>query len=277
MPPIIASFIYLGFVFWLFRRDFREKPNVTRALWLPYFWVFISATRFVSEWLGLFGLNWGGASVEEGSPVDAVSIFGLIGAGIVVLMRRRVSAAEYIRRNPVAALYLLYCLIACAWSDYPLVGLKRWVKLLGQPIMVLIILTEPDPIEAITRLFKRLAYFCLPVSILFIKYYPDWGRGFSFWTGQADNHGVATGKNGLGFICMILGVFYFWHLLRVWKWEKGKRRKHELWFCLLFGWMIYWLFEMAPSCWPLLWSVLSSLICIGLIFICSPAEDFTFY
>ena len=66
MPPKIAALLFIALVVWLFRRDFRERPNVTGALWLPFFWIFISGSRFVSEWSDIIGLNIGGGSVQEG-------------------------------------------------------------------------------------------------------------------------------------------------------------------------------------------------------------------
>ena len=54
--------------------------------------------------------------------------------------------------------FLLYCFIAILWSDFPFVALKRWIKMLGHPIMALILLTEPDSDEAFVRLMKRSAY-----------------------------------------------------------------------------------------------------------------------
>ena len=83
--------------------------------------------------------------------------------------------------------------------------------------MALIVLTEPDPGEALTRLMKRCAYVIVPVSILFIKYYPEWGRGFDSWTGAAFNTGITTDKNALGGDCLILGYFFVWHLLETWR------------------------------------------------------------
>src|ERR1017187_8603549 len=99
LPSQLAAIIYVGFMLWLFRRDVRERPNVTGALWIPFFWVLISGSRFISEWLAIFGLNWGGASVEEGSPLDASFFFGLIFGGLYVLNQRRVSVAEFVRNN----------------------------------------------------------------------------------------------------------------------------------------------------------------------------------
>jgi exopolysaccharide production protein ExoQ len=113
--------------------------------------------------------------------------------------------------------------------------------------MVLIVLTEPDPREAMVRLFKRCAYVILPVSILFIKYFPDWGRGFDQWSGAAMNSGITTSKNILGLDCMILGYFFIWHFMSVWQSPKGRERRNEL---ILTGGllvMVFWLLNMAHS------------------------------
>jgi exopolysaccharide production protein ExoQ len=261
MPPVVATIICLASLGWLFRRDYLEKPNVTAALWLPFFWVFISGTRFVSEWLGIFGLHVGGSSVEEGSPVDAIFFFGIIAAGLYVLYRRQVNWSEFIRNNQWVTIYLAYCLLAVFWSDYPLSSIKRWVKLFGQPVIILVLLTEPDPLEAVIRLFKRLSYVWVIISILFIKYYPQWGRSFSFWTGQSENSGICGGKNGLGFLCMVSGFFFFWYFLVVWQRVKSSARKKELILCLFFFALNAWLLNMAHSS----TSLVCMLIAIGML------------
>jgi O-antigen ligase len=247
MPTSVASLLYLSFVAFLFWRDIRQKPNVTTALWLPVSWVLVSGTRFISAWMGMFGLNIGGSSVEEGSPVDALYFFAVIVLGLRVLAQRRVQLSEFVRYNRWVTLYLLLCLVSLVWSDFPLVAFKRWTKLLGQPIMVLIVLTEPDPREAMVRLFKRCAYVILPVSILFIKYFPEWGRGFDQWSGAAVNCGITTSKNLLGLDCMILGYFFIWHLMSVWKLPKGRERRDELILAVVLLAMIFWLLNMAHS------------------------------
>jgi exopolysaccharide production protein ExoQ len=247
MPPIVATVICLSAVAYLFWRDFRQKPNVTSALWLPFFWITISGTRFISEWLGIFGFNLGGASVEEGSPFDAIFFFVIIACGIYVLRRREVNMPEFMRNNRWITIYLLYCLLAIAWSDFPFVAFKRWIKLFGQPIMVLVVLTEPDPMESLTRLLKRFAYLVVPISILFIKYFPQWGRAFDTWTGVPMNTGITTNKNALGCDCFILGLFFVWHFQRVWRQKKGIARKNELLLCLFFFVTIGWLLIMAHS------------------------------
>jgi O-antigen ligase len=207
----------------------------------------LGCSRPVSEWLNIFGLPVSGAaSVEEGSPLDASFCFALIIAGFCVLMKRQVRLSEIISNNGWLIVFLLYCLISIAWSDFAFVAFKRWLKVLGHPIMALIVLTEPDPEEALTRLMKRCAYIVVPVSILWIKYYPELGRGFSPW-GGLDSHGIAPGKNFLGVDCLILGYFFFWHLLQTWRSDRSRWRRNELRLIAGFLISIWWLFSQAHS------------------------------
>ena len=94
---------------------------------------------------------------------------------------------------------------------------------------------------------KRCAYVIIPVSILFIKYYPQLGRGFDRWSGAAFNTGITTNKNGLGCDCLILGYFFCWHLLQTWSLERGKPRRNELFLTGGFLLAIWWLLSMAHS------------------------------
>jgi exopolysaccharide production protein ExoQ len=247
MPPQVATLLTLGFIAYLFRRDIRERPDVTGALWLPVLWLVLGCSRPVSEWLNIFGLPVsGGASVEEGSPLDACFYFVLIIVGCRVLAKRQVRLSEVVSNNSWLIVFLLYCFISIAWSDFPFIALKRWIKILGHPIMALIVLTEPDPKEALVRLMKRCAYVVIPVSILFIKYYPDLGRGFSPW-GGATSTGITTNKNMLGADCLILGYFFFWYLLQVWQTERSTWRRKELWLIAGFLIGIWWNFSQAHS------------------------------
>lgn len=228
MPPVLALFLTLGFIGFLFRRDFREKPNVTGNIWLPILWVFILASRPTSEWLRIFGLPFlGGTAAEEGSSFDALVFAALIAWGFYILNKRNISLAQVVRNNQWFAAFFLYCLIAIFWSDLPLVSAKRWLKILGHPIMVLVLFTEPDPEEALVRLMKRCSYVLFPVSILWIKYYPVLGRKGDEW-GSMTNVGIAGGKNEMGAVCLIFGLFLFWHLLQTLQRAKDKTRRNEI-------------------------------------------------
>src|SRR6266550_115122 len=248
LPPSVASCLTVAFIVFLFRRDIREKADVSGALWLPLIWLIISCSRGLSLWLNIFGIQVSGAtSVEEGSPLDAWFFLILIAMGLYVLSKRGVRLSEIVSNNQWLTIFLLYCLISIIWSDFPFVALKRWIKILGHPIMALIVLTEPNPKEAVIRLIKRCAYVVVPVSILFIKYYPELGRAFEPWSGLAINTGITTDKNALGADCLILGFFFFWYLLQTWKTERDTWRRNELWLIAGFLIGIWWLFSQAHS------------------------------
>jgi O-antigen ligase len=155
--------------------------------------------------------------------------------------------SEVVQNNSWIIVFLLYCLISVVWSDFPSVACKRWIKVLGHPIMALIVLTEADPEEAVTRLMKRCAYVVVPVSILFVRYYPEWGRTYDQWSGVQLTNGIAQGKNLLGADCLILGFFFFWYLLRIWQTERSTSKRKEL--LLIAGFLlgICYLLRLAHS------------------------------
>jgi O-antigen ligase len=202
--------------------------------------------------------------VEEGNPLDAWIYFTLIAAGFYVLNKRQVSLSEIFRGNGWLMAFLLYCFIAILWSDFPFIAFKRWIKILGHPVMALILLTEPDPQEAFVRLMKRSAYVLVPMSILFIKYYPELGRAFDAWTGAPMSNGINASKNELGWMCMILGFFFFWHLLQTLRTEKSKARRNELLLIGGFLYMIWWLLFRADSSTSLM-SLLAGMLIVALL------------
>src|SRR5687768_10148564 len=126
MPPLLATFLTFALIVYLFRRDFRAEPKVSTALWIPVIWILITGSRAFSEWCAFFGLPLGGAiSVEQGSPVDALVYYTLIGCGFWVIKQRRINLTEFIQNNRFLSFFLLFCFVAILWSDFPLVSLKR--------------------------------------------------------------------------------------------------------------------------------------------------------
>ncbi len=267
MNPQLASLLTLGFIAAMFWRDSRKEQIATRAIWIPTLWLLINMSRYVSQWCGMYGIPIpGGSSYSGGSPVDAAIFFLLILSGFFVIARRNIGLGEIIGQNKLIFIFLAYCFLAIVWSEYPFVAFKRWIKVLGHPIIILVILSEPNPMGSLKVCLKRVSYIILPVSILFLKYYPGWGRGFSEWTGEAYNLGITTDKNALGVDCLILGFFYFWHLVHVLKWAKSKDRRDEILICLVFIAMIWWLLSIASSSTPLVCLIFSVVVSILLGF-----------
>ncbi len=186
MPPSLAAILTSGFVLFLFVRDFRTEKQADAALWLPVLWLAITGSRFVSQWINL-----GSGHIidvgSEGSPVDALYFGALILAGSAVLVRRRIAVAKFARNNSWLTALIIYGLVSVVWSDFQFIAFKRWIKWFGHPVMALIILTDPNPTNALRTVLKRCAYVLIPLSILFVKYYPQYGRGFDVWTGEAFN------------------------------------------------------------------------------------------
>lgn len=263
IPPQAALLLTVCLVVFLFRRDMKQRPDITGAVWIPLTWMLIICSRQASEWLDLFGFRLGGASLEEGSPFDASIYFSVIAAGIYVLHRRRIRLGEIIRNNQWLAIFFIYCFLAIFWSDFPFVSFKRWIKVIGHPVMVLVILTEPDPIAALIALMKRCAFIVVPISITFIRYYPQWGRVFDMWNGAPVDTGITTNKNALGCDCLILGFFFFWYLLQVRQMERGPARRNELIFTSGFLIAIWYLLSKAQSS----TSSVSLLIAIGVVWV----------
>jgi len=271
MPPPLAAFLTIGFICYLFRRDFRERPAVTAAIWLPTIWLFLSCSRPSSQWLAMAGIHFGdvpsgGAAevMEEGSPIDRLVYFALIAAGIYVLHKRHIDVGKVVRENGWLAAFFMVCFLGVLWSDFPLVSFKRWIKVLGHAVMVLVIFTEPDPREAVITLAKRCAYVVLPVSILFIKYYSQWGRMYDPFSGVGSNTGITTNKNILGCACLILGLFLFWHFLQVRHEPKSRDRKREMIFTGALLLMVGYLLHKAHSATSTIGFALGVVIIVGL-------------
>jgi exopolysaccharide production protein ExoQ len=247
MPPALALVFTFALIFYLFWRESREKNGVSSAIWIPIFWFLINGSKLVTQWLAVLGVYVGTSSLEDGSPIDAAIHFGMILAGLYVLKQRSVNLSEFVRNNRWLTIFLIYCLVSILWSEFPFVALKRWIRILGHPIMALVVLTDPNPKEAFRAVMKRSAYVLVLLSVLLIKYFPQYGRGFDAWTGMAVNCGVANSKNELGDICMIFGLFFFWNTLQGLQIRNRKARYAELILNVGFMVAICWLLHMSSS------------------------------
>lgn len=232
----IATLICVAFVAFLLRRDLlkhRDEP----ISWAPFVWMCIAGSRFVSAWLNLRTPGTVDA-YGEGSPVDRAVFFSLIAWGLIVIHRRNIDWSRLLLQNRWLAAYFLYCLVSIAWTDEPGILARRWAKDLGNPIMALVMLTERRPYEAIVTTLRRLAFILFPLSVLFIRFYPEFGRGYTA-EGTPMYSGVADQKNTLGLLCLIVGICYVWTFVRTG--ELADR------YDLATGAMLAWLLYMADS------------------------------
>lgn len=245
MPPRIAAFLTILFILFLFIRESRKGQKYSSALWLPVMWMAITGTRFVGQWINIGGLN--GSNYTDGSVIDALYFLALILIGIYILLRRRVSLGEFSKNNRWMVVFFVYCFLSIAWSDFPFIAFKRFIKILGHPVMALIIITDRDPENALRIVMKRCAFIMMLLSVLFIKYYPEYGKYYDPWTGYSYSSGVTLNKNELGYGCMLFGIFFYWNLLIALRINKWQIKIEELLLSIGFLYIIGWLWYMAQS------------------------------
>ncbi len=212
MPPLLAAFLCAIYILWLFRRNSKTASGVSRALWIPTIWVAILASKPLAVWIAGGETQIDFNSYLEGSPIDRNFALVLIFFGMVTLARRGVQWGTVLRENRWLCLFYFYLLVSVIWSDYPFVAFKRWVRDAADVVMILVILTEENPVEAMRQVFVRCAYVLIPLSVLTMKYFIQIGRGYDFWTGTPILCGVTLGKNQLGRLALISGIFLLWNL-----------------------------------------------------------------
>jgi O-antigen ligase len=223
MTSVLAFSIWLVCLIALLIWDPARDPKVSIAVWLPVIWMFFAGSRLPSQWLGLTS-----GGLEEGNPLDRVISLALIVLSLWILSTRPINWRGILQRNPALAAYILFTLISAIWSDFPLICLKRWFRDLGGYLVVLIALTDHDPLEAICTVLRRTSYLLIPLSVLLDKYFPNLSRFFDPWTGIGTFAGVTTGKNLLGCIALISGLFFVWDTAVRWPERRRRRAKRIL-------------------------------------------------
>lgn len=245
MNPHLATLIYTAGIIAIFFLDRDKDVRTSKALWLPVLWLMINGSRAVSLWLQS-GPTIGDQYVD-GSPIDAAVYGVLLASGLVVLISRRRQVGGLLLANAPILLFVAYCALSTIWSDYSLIALKRWIKSVGDIVMILVVVTDRNPLVATKRFLCRAGFVLIPVSILFIKYYPELGRAYNPWTWVPMYCGVTTYKNQLGMITLVCAMGSLWCFVRSWRNRKTPRRMQHLVAHSLILAMAIWIFFIADS------------------------------
>jgi len=247
MSPVIAAVVYALAILALFKLDSEPGSKTSPALWLPVAWLLINGSRPLTAWFETASLILSAQNLEEGNPVDRNVYLVILIAGVIVLWGRRTRVAKILHANAAIPLFLFYCAASIVWSDYPFVSFKRWIKLLGDFAMVLIVLTDRDRSAAIKRVLTRVAFILVPVSVLLIKYYPQLGVYYDPWSGQRMVSGVAVDKNMLGMTCLVFGLGVFCQAFSLYLDKKNRARTRQLIARSTILAMVFYLFHRANS------------------------------
>jgi O-antigen ligase len=103
-------------------------------------------------------------------------------------------------------------------------------------------------------------YLLIPLSVVFVKYFPHLAREYDHWTGTGYFIGVATSKNMLGVLCMVSTLFFLWDTLAQWSQRDQPRRRAVMFVNGVFITMSLWLLSIADSATSTLCLLLGSLI-----------------
>jgi exopolysaccharide production protein ExoQ len=260
MMASIATLATVLIIAGLFAMERDRSVRISKALWIPTAWVLIAASRMVSQWWNADPQIPTSSLYLDGSPLDRFIFTALLMAGIVVLLIRGRRTMAIVRMNVPILLFFSYCAVSILWSDYPDVAFRRWVKALGDLVMVLIILTERDRSGAIKRLLSRVGFFLIPLSVLLIKYYPHIGQAYSIENGAIINTGVTLNKNQLGSLCLIVGLASLWRLTSTFR-EPFHRTSQLIAHGIILA-MVLWLLFAANSATSLACFLLGSALII---------------
>lgn len=215
MVPNIALSICLIFCFYIFWQDSKKESEVSPAIWIPVLWMMRAASRSIYFWLNpSYVRDITLADVESGSPPDRIFFIVLMFAAFWVLLHRKVLLSEMIKNNFWLFFLFGLTLISVTWSFDIGISFRKWVKATGDLIVVLVAMTEKEPLRAIESIFKKCAFLLIPLSIILIKYFPHIGRLQSknwlpdMWIG------VSTHKNPLGQLCLISILYFLYDLTK---------------------------------------------------------------
>ncbi len=256
MPPLLALLIWFIALVALFYFDPARDKKESWALWLPLLWMFFVGSRDPSQWLGGYVGAAQAYELQEGNALDRTIFSALIAVALWILIHRSFRWGNFIFSNLTLMAFLAFCLLSTLWSDYPFITVKHWIRDLTNYLAVLIILTDPRPLDAVRTVLRRLGYLLIPLSIVLIKYFPQQARQYAEWSGLASYVGVCTTKNMLGASCLVTAIFFFWDTATRWPQRRQRRTRLILLINVAFIAMTLWVMHMAQST--------TSTICLGL-------------
>ncbi|HEY1903579.1 MAG TPA: O-antigen ligase family protein [Terracidiphilus sp.] len=181
-----------------------------------------------------------------GSSIDQAFFFLVLAGSFLIAHSRRVKWSRLFAGNTAILLFYLYFAASIFWSGDPSGSFKRLVKDFGLLFVISLIFSESDSLQAMRAVYVRCASVLLPLSILFIKYFPNYSRVYGVG-GQLQFTGVTLQKNSLGELVLISMLFLFWDYLETRRPSAKFRWKHLPWDRVALFLMGLWLLDMSQS------------------------------
>jgi O-antigen ligase len=156
----------------------------------------------------------------SGSPVDQVLLGVLMVLALFVLGSRAERTKKILRRNKWLIVLFVYMAVSIVWSNFPAISLRRCLRSVGTLMMVLVVLTEHNPLGAVRALLRRLYLVHIPLSIAAIKYFRNIGVAYDYSGFEEMWTGLAMHKNNLGQVAMCSGLVSSWGIVQNWARKK---------------------------------------------------------
>jgi O-antigen ligase len=138
----------------------------------------------------------------------------LLCVGLAILIRRRLNWSNIIKRSNWLVALFIYMGLSVVWSNFPEETAIRWVRAVGSFVMVLIVLTEENSLDAITAVVRRCYYIHIPISLISVKYFRDFAVHYT-WDGAKEGWaGLTSHKNSMGQVAMCSGLFFAWGMMK---------------------------------------------------------------
>jgi O-antigen ligase len=201
----------------LLRIERKRNQDASFALWVPTFWMLLNGSKPIARWLEPDAILASSLTWQEGSSLDRLVLGILIVISLLILSRRNLEWSYIIRDNRWLIILYLYLGFSILWSAFPYVSMKRWVRLIGAIPIALLVMSERSPLQDLESVFRRCTYVLIPISLLLIKYFPNFGIEYVSWSGAKMWVGVASQKNGLGVLCGLSAFFIIWTFNREWR------------------------------------------------------------
>jgi exopolysaccharide production protein ExoQ len=276
MPPNLALLLCFIFVFIVYKIDLSHEKNISVASWISVIWMMYCLSKSLLLWLHPVRV---GAieelSISQGNPLDRNFLTVLMFISIIILIKRKINLESFLQNNSFLILLMVYILISVLWSENKGVAFKRYFRFLGDFIIVLVILTEKDPYNALCVVFRRAAYLLIPLSIVLIKYFPAIGIQYTRDGSVKMWAGVTTHKNCLGILTLVSGIFFLYSIIKILK--KEKKISVNLLIYIFYLLMILFLLKGSgdsTSSTSLLLFVIGSFILFGFLIIKSHNEKY---
>jgi exopolysaccharide production protein ExoQ len=198
-----------------------ETESPSWWIWVPYIWLFIVSSRSLSAWLSLATQD---GTIPDpdlsGSPVDSALLTFLILLGAFVLFKRWPRTRQILKRNKWLVALFAVMALSIVWSNFPSITFRRCIRSTGTFLMVLVVLTDVNPLVSLRALLRRVYLVHIPLSILAIKYFRNIGTAYT-WDGVEEMWiGLAVHKNNLGQVAMCSGLVSVWGIIKNWAHNK---------------------------------------------------------